>query len=197
MRFFCFVILTCATIMVAQVGAQDTASRIAVVPFKSPFNPDYGVFMADRIAFELYSHTHVPALGKDRFVLVETDTLSHDIQDQLLNIDSQVSPKLLEHLRQQIPANYLLTGSITSTGIHHLDVLLLDLSSGNVVWKGKVRDNPSWVWTHNREVGETPTREIINRLGFGESETGPLPLKAGCCPSRFLFSLCLQEDIRP
>ncbi len=187
MRFFCFVILTCATIMVAQVGAQDTASRIAVVPFKSPFNPDYGVFMADRIAFELYSHTHVPALGKDRFVLVETDTLSHDIQDQLLNIDSQVSPKLLEHLRQQIPANYLLTGSITSTGIHHLDVLLLDLSSGNVVWKGKVRDNPSWVWTHNREVGETPTREIINRLGFGESETGPLPLKAEVLPKQILI----------
>lgn len=186
MRAFFFVILTLATALVPHTYAQDTASRVAVVPFKAPFNPDYGVFMSDRIAFELYSHAHVPALNKDRFVLVETDTLSHEIQDQLQKIDGQASPKLLEILRQQIPANYLVTGSITSTGIHHIDVLLLDLVTGHVVWKGTVRDNPTWVWTHNREVGETPTREIVTRLGFGGSETAPPPLKADELPKHVL-----------
>lgn len=169
------------------VVAQNTAHRIAVMPFKSVFNPDYGAFMADRIAFELYSHAHVPALSRDRFVLVETDTLSHNLQDQLQKIDRRVPAQLLEPLRQKVPANYLLTGSITSTGIHHIDILFLDLTTGEVVWKGTVRDNPSWVWTHNREVGETPALEMRQQFGFGLGETPPPPLAVELLPKQILF----------
>jgi GWxTD domain-containing protein len=182
-----FILLIFTVSVVSHTRAQDTAHRVAVVPFKSTFNPDYGAFMADRIAIELYTHAHVPALGRDRFVLVESDTLSHVIQDQIQKIDRQAPPKLLEYLRQKIPANYLVTGSITTTGIHHIELMLLDLGTGSVVWKGTVRDNPSWVWTQNREVGETPAREVRGHLGFGIGSSAPPPLTAEALPKQVLF----------
>jgi GWxTD domain-containing protein len=185
--FFLFIFLICAVSGGPQIYAQETAFRVAVVPLKSTFNPDYGAFMADRIAIELYSHAHVAALNRDRFVLVETDTLSHDIQDQLHKIDRQTPPQLLEYLRRIIPANYLVTGSVSTTGIHHLDILFLDLGLGKIVWKGVVRDNPSWVWTHNREVGETPANEVRDQLGFGVGATWPQPLTAEALPKQVLL----------
>jgi GWxTD domain-containing protein len=184
-RIFIFFFLL--AVMLARAGAQDKAYRVAVLPFKSTFNPDYGVFMSDRIAFEFYKHAHDSALGRDRFVLVEADTLSHEIQDQLLQVKGAVPAQLLEYLRREIPANYLLTGTVTTTGIHTSQVLFLDLLSGTVVWKGSVRDNPSWVWTHNREVGEAPALEISSSLGFGQTETPPLTLSAEALPDQVLL----------
>lgn len=167
--------------------AQNAAHRVAVVPFKSTFNPDYGVFMADRIAYEFFQHAHMPALGRNRFVLVETDTLTHQVQDEINHSKQRIGSKLHEHLRQEIPANYLLTGTITSTGIHHLKVNFIDLTTGEIVWSNTVRDNPSWVWTHNRDVGETPVEEIRKDLGFGIGETPPPPLSAEDLPKQVLM----------
>lgn len=173
-------------VLPASAHAEEAAHRVAVVPLMSTFNPDYGVFMADRIAFELYSHAYMPALGRKRFVLVETDTLSHQIQNALQNVSHQAPSALLESLRLEIPANFLLTGQISSTGIHHLSVILLDLTTGQVIWKTTVRDNPSWVWTHNREGGETPAREISRQLGFGVGEMPPPALSADELPKQVL-----------
>lgn len=185
-RFFLCILLFWGT-EVSVAYSQNTAHRVAVVPLKSTFNPDYGVFIADRMAFELYAHAHVPALGRNRFVLVEADTLTHQIQDELRTVEGRVSAQLLERLRQRVPANYLVTGTVTSTGIHHIELLFLDLTSGNVVWKGTVRDNPSWVWTHNREVGETPVAQVHSHLGFGIGGTPPPNLKADALPKQVLL----------
>ena len=197
MRFrFCFLIFMFLGVFGVDADAQNTAYRVAVVPLKSTFNPDYGVFIADRMAFELYAHSHVPALGRNRFVLVETDTLTHDVQEELRGLQGQVSPGLLEKLRQKIPANYLVTGTITSTGIHHIEMVFIDLTAGKIIWKGTVRDNPSWVWTHNREVGETPVAEVRGHLGFGIGETPPPKLNADVLPKQVLLQPLFTKNFQ-
>jgi len=99
--------------------------------------------MADRIAYELYRRAYVPALGRARFVLIETDVPMGEI-DQT---DRQLSPELREFLSKRVPATYLLTGSVAFTGIYLIKLKLIDLRPGMIVWTGDVRDNPAWVWT--------------------------------------------------
>ena len=156
----------------ASAFSQSPATfRLAIAPFYSPYNGDYGVYMADRIAYELHRRAYVPALGRARFVLIETDVPMGEI-DQT---DRQLSPELREFLSKRVPATYLLTGSVAFTGIYFIKLKLIDLRTGMIVWAGEVRDNPAWVWTRaHRSVGEIPTGEVRSLLGFDEVET-PVP----------------------
>ncbi|MDE2797895.1 MAG: GWxTD domain-containing protein [Gemmatimonadota bacterium] len=127
--------------------------------------------MADRIAYEIHRRAYVPALGRARFVLIETDVPMGEI-DQT---DRQLSPELREFLSKRVPATYLLTGSVAFTGIYTIKLKLIDLQTGIIVWTGDARDNPAWVWTRaHRSVGEIPAVEVRSSLGFAEEET-PVP----------------------
>ena len=161
-----------ALLLPTSVFSQSPATfRLAIAPFYSPYNGDYGIYIADRIAYELHRRAYVPALGRARFVLIETDMPTREI-DQA---DKQLSPSLHESLSKRVPATYLLTGSVAFTGIYLIKLKLIDLQTGMIVWTGEVRDNPAWVWTRaNRSVGEIPVAEVRSSLGFAEEET-PVP----------------------
>ena len=161
-----------ALLLPASVFSQPPATfRLAIAPFYSPYNGDYGVYMADRIAYELHRRAYVPALGRARLILIETDVPAGEI-DQA---DKQLSPALREFLSKRVPATYLLTGSVAFTGIYTIKLKLIDLQAGVIVWTGEVRDNPAWLWTRaHRVVGEIPAVEVRSALGFAEVET-PAP----------------------
>ena len=164
--------LLIALLLPTSVFSQSpVTSRLAIAPFYFPYNGDYGVYIADRIAYELHRRAYVPALGRARFVLIETDVATGEINQ----VDKQLSPALREFLSKRVPATYLLTGSVAFTGIYTIKLKLIDLQTGMIVWTGDVRDNPAWVWTRaNRSVGEIPVSEVRSSLGFAEEET-PVP----------------------
>ena len=190
----CFYVLT-ALLLPASAFSQPPATfRMAIAPFYSPYNGDYGVYMADRIAYELHRRAYLPALGRARFVLIETDVPMGEI-DQA---DRQLSPALREFLSKRVPATYLLTGSVAFTGIYVIKLKLIDLRTGMIVWTGEVRDNPAWVWTRaNRSVGEIPAAEVRSSLGFAEAET-PVPApEAEHLPRHILMQPLHTTDYLP
>ena len=163
--------LTALLLPVSTFSQPPATFRLAIAPFYSPYHGDYGVYMADRIAYELYRRAYVPALGWARFVLIETDVTTGEINQ----VDKQLTPQLREFLSKRVPATYLLTGSVAFTGIYTIKLKLIDLQTGIIVWTGDARDNPAWVWTRaHRSVGEIPAVEVRSSLGFAEEET-PVP----------------------
>ncbi len=167
----CLFVLSILLLPVSAFSQSPATFRLAIAPFYSPYNGDYGVYMADRIAYEIHRRAYVPALGRARFVLIETDVPMGEI-DQT---DRQLSPELREFLSKRVPATYLLTGSVAFTGIYTIKLKLIDLQTGIIVWTGDARDNPAWVWTRaHRSVGEIPAVEVRSSLGFAEEET-PVP----------------------
>ena len=179
----------------ASIFSQPPATfRLAIAPFYSPYNGDYGVYMADRIAYELHRRAYVPALGRARFVLIETDVPTGEIGQT----DRQLSPALREFLSKRVPATYLLTGSVAFTGIYTIKLKLIDLQTGVIVWMGEVRDNPAWVWTRaHRSVGEIPATEVRSSLGFAEVET-PVPApEAEHLPHHILMQPLHTTDYLP
>ena len=184
-----------ALLLPTSVFSQSPATfRLAIAPFYSPYNGDYGIYIADRIAYELHRRAYVPALGRARFVLIETDVPTKEI-DQA---DKQLSPSLHESLSKRVPATYLLTGSVAFTGIYLIKLKLIDLQTGMIVWTGEVRDNPAWVWTRaNRSVGEIPVAEVRSSLGFAEEET-PVPApEAEHLPHHILMQPLHTTDYLP
>ena len=190
----CFYVLTALLLPVNAFSQPPATFRMAIAPFYSPYNGDYGVYMADRIAYELHRRAYLPALGRARFVLIETDVPMGEI-DQA---DRQLSPALREFLSKRVPATYLLTGSVAFTGIYVIELKLIDLRTGVIVWTGEVRDNPAWVWTRaNRSVGEIPAAEVRSSLGFAEAET-PVPApEAEHLPRHILMQPLHTTDYLP
>ena len=196
-KFFyrmCLYVLTALLLPVSAFSQPPATFRMAIAPFYSPYNGDYGVYMADRIAYELHRRAYLPALGRARFVLIETDVPMGEI-DQA---DRQLSPALREFLSKRVPATYLLTGSVAFTGIYVIKLKLIDLRTGVIVWTGEVRDNPAWVWTRaHRSVGEIPAAEVRSALGFAEAET-PVPApEAEHLPRHILMQPLHTTDYLP
>ncbi len=190
----CLFVLSILLLPVSVFSQPSATFRLAIAPFYSPYNGDYGVYMADRIAYELHRRAYVPALGRARFVLIETDVPIGEIGQT----DRQLSPALREFLSKRIPATYLLTGSVAFTGIYTIKLQLIDLQTGVIVWRGEVRDNPAWVWTRaHRSVGEIPATEVRSSLGFAEVET-PVPApEAEHLPHHILIQPLHTTDYLP
>lgn len=190
----CLFVLSILQLPVSVFSQPPATFRLAIAPFYSPYNGDYGVYMADRIAYELHRRAYVPALGRARFVLIETDVPTGEIGQT----DRQLSPALREFLSKRVPATYLLTGSVAFTGIYTIKLKLIDLQTGVIVWRGEVRDNPAWVWTRaHRSVGEIPATEVRSSLGFAEVET-PVPApEAEHLPHHILIQPLHTTDYLP
>ena len=190
----CLFVLSILLLPISVFSQPPTTFRLAIAPFYSPYNGDYGVYMADRIAYELHRRAYVPALGRARFVLIETDVPTGEIGQ----MDRQLSPALREFLSRRVPATYLLTGSVAFTGIYTIKLKLIDLQTGVIVWMGEVRDNPAWVWTRaHRSVGEIPATEVRSSLGFAEVET-PVPApEAEYLPHHILMQPLHTTDYLP
>lgn len=190
----CFFVLSILQLPISVFSQPPATFRLAIAPFYSPYNGDYGVYMADRIAYELHRRAYVPALGRARFVLIETDVPTGEIGQT----DRQLSPALREFLSKRVPATYLLTGSVAFTGIYTIKLKLIDLQTGVIVWMGEVRDNPAWVWTRaHRSVGDIPATEVRSSLGFAEVES-PVPApEAEHLPHHILMQPLHTTDYLP
>ena len=190
----CLYVLAVLLLPISVFSQPPATFRLAIAPFYSPYNGDYGVYMADRIAYELHRRAYVPALGRTRFVFIEIDVPMGEIGQA----DRQLSPALREFLSKRVPATYLLTGSVAFTGIYTIKLKLIDLHTGVIIWTGEVRDNPAWVWTRaHRSVGEIPAAEVRSSLGFAEGET-PVPApEAEHLPHHILMQPLHTTDYLP
>ena len=177
----------CAGSSLAQESAGP-APGLAVHPLYFPEEPEYGVFMADRIAYELMQHSYFPPLQRRRFELVETDTLGAGLMQRIAGAGEALPGDLLEAIRTRVTARYLLTGDVTATGHLTLHLKFIDLEDGRVRWQDEIVDNPSWTWTRsNREVGEITAEEVRVSMGYGKREAPPPPLPADALPRKVLL----------
>ena len=72
-----------------------------------------------------------------------------------------------------------MTGSVAFTGIYKINLKLIDLQTGAIVWTDTVRDNPAWLWTRaKKSMGDIPIAKIRSLLGFPEAES-PVPVPQG------------------
>ena len=163
----------CVLLHTAFAWAED-APLLTVVPFSYPPDPDYGVFLSDRIAAELMQVSYFPPLQRRRFALVESDTLSRHALTLVVGSKGTLRQDLLQEIRKRVRADYMLCGTIEPGGILRLHLRLVDLATGEVAWAGSVRDNPAWTWSRaNRNIGDIPTEAVRDLLGLGAAETPP------------------------
>jgi GWxTD domain-containing protein len=199
MRFLTVAILFLMGLMPGQSSSQTvvalSAPRLAVSPFDYPTDPDYGVFVADRLAAQLMVRSYSLALERRRFVLVEPDTLPANLTRLVASVATDVPEDALEILRRRSNADYLLTGVVDASGIRAVRARLLSLDDGKVLWSGEIRDDPSWTWSKaNQNIGDIPVEEILNRLGFGETDVGPPPPEVEDLPSEIMIQPVFTTD---
>jgi len=172
-----------------------SAPRLAVTPFLYPADPDYGIFVADRASVELMSRSYSDALERRRFVLVEPDTLTHDLTRLIASVATHVTGEALEHLQRRTQADYLLTGIVDASGIRTIHARLVDLETGKVLWTSEVRDDPAWTWSKaNSNVGDIPAEEIVASLGFGETDRSPPPPEIEDLPAEVMIQPIYTKD---
>ena len=164
-------------------GSADATGRIAVHPFRYNADPDYGVYLADRLTSELYNHSYFQALDSLRFELIEPDTLTNELIERA--IGGTLGPEDLAEVRDHVDADHLVPGTITYLGHLSIQVTVLDVASGRVAWKGSATDNPAWTWTQmDKNVGDIPVASILEAMGYDTFDTRPRPLTADLLPRK-------------
>ncbi len=190
-----FLALTFAQDLFAQSVVTLSAPRIAITPFHYPAEPDYGVFIADRLGAELMGRSYSEALDRRRFILVEPDTLSVSLTRLIASVASEVPARALKTLRERTGADYLITGIVDAAGIRALHTRLIDLSTGRMIWSGEIRDDPAWTWTKaNRNVGDGPAEEIVASLGFSSTDVKPPPPDMEDLPTEIVIQPIYTSD---
>ena|GEM_PF-3581326 len=197
------ILLTLVCLATLLFGEQVLAtSRIAVHPFRFASDPDYGVFLSDRITAELYNRSYFTALDSLRFELIEPDSLSGDLLARTL--DDALTSGDLEAIRGRVDADYIVVGDITELGHFTIRVAVLDLASGTRIWNGETIDNPAWTWTQaSRNVGDIPLQKLVDAMGFGDfdrpvfnPDASDLPRKIALQPVHTTVDGPLAADCR-
>jgi GWxTD domain-containing protein len=179
----------------AQTVVTLSAPRLAVSPFVYPADPDYGVFVADRLGAQLMLRSYSQALARRRFVLVEPDTLPAHLPRLIATVATHVPKEALDTLRRKSNADYLLTGVVDASGIRAVLARLVDLETGKIIWSGEIRDDPSWTWSKaNQNIGDIPVEEILSRLGFSETDIAPPPPAVEDLPREIMIQPVFTTD---
>lgn len=148
-------------------GSAGDVPRLAVFPFSFPEDPDYGVFMSDRLIVELMHHRDIPALQSQWFDLVESDTLKTTILSRIWGNQQKIEGEDLQSLRKAARSDWALIGRVKQIGIREISLKLIDLKTGQSPWQGKARDDLQWLWVYqNIGIGELVATEIVTQLGF-------------------------------
>jgi len=183
--------MVAALAMVMGLSGGTPATQVpalAVLPLDCPGEPEYGVFVADRLAYELAQHAYFVPLERRRFDLVETDTLSFSLVRQLPAGPGRLPDGLAEAIREHVTARFLLTGDVVITGHRTLRLKFVDLDEGSVCWAREVVDDPSWAWTRSsREMGDISAEEVRRSLGYSAHDTPVPPLGADELPRNVLL----------
>ena len=165
--------------------ARESVPTFAIFPFHSPHDPDYGVFMADRLMAELMYHRDVPAWQGRRFELTEPDTLNPGRIQRFLNVRRTLEGPDLETLRKAAGADLALIGSVSDAGIRTLHLKIFDLATGEIRWKGNARDDIKWVWIYaKRQIGDIVMADIMSKLGYLEFDRRPPTLRSEEVPKK-------------
>lgn len=172
--------LTCVLVT---SGSVVSTSRIAVHPFLYTPDSDYGVYIADRLTAELYVNSYFTALDSLRFELIEPDTLSHDLHRKAMT--EKLTEADVEAVRDRVDADHLLLGSVSMVGHLSIEVAVLDVSTGDLIWRGSTTDNPAWTWTQmDKNVGDIPVSALLEAMGYGDFDARPKPLEAEALPRK-------------
>ena len=175
--------------------SRETPPRLAVFPLHSPKDPDYGVWMADRMVYELMRHRDIPAWQGRWFELVEPDTIPPGRLKKMLEKQQTMQGDDLVLLRSAARADQALIGSVTEAGTRHLHMRIVDLETGELMWKGKARDDVKWQWIYaQRKVGEIALGNFMSQLGFLEADQHGIAMQPEEWPLQVAFApLCTSQ----
>ncbi len=174
----------------AEVVPQRQATpRLAVFPLLSERDPDYGVFMADRLVDELMRHRDIPAWQGHWFELVEADAIPHVQMKGILETKQALKRDDLSVLKTAARADYALIGFVSEAGTRTLHVRIVNLDTGETVWMGQARDDVKWQWIYaQREMGEIALGNLMSQLGFLEAHRHGRMMRADEWPLQVAFA---------
>ena len=168
---------------------REAVPRLAVFPLVSENDPDYGVFMADRLVDELMRHRDIPAWRGRWFELVEPDTIPHGRMKRILETKQALKEDDLLLLKTAARADQALIGFVSEAGTRTLHVRLVDLDTGEPVWMGKARDDVKWQWIYaQRDIGEIALGNLMSQLGFQEANRHGRMMRSDEWPLQVVFA---------
>ena len=168
---------------------REAVPRLAVFPLLSENDPDYGVFMADRLVDELMRHRDIPAYQGRWFELVEPDTIPRSRMKRMLETKQALKEDDLLLLKTAARADQALIGFVSEAGTRTLHVRLVDLDTGEPVWMGKARDDVKWQWIYaQRDIGEIALGNLMSQLGFQEANRHGRMMRPDEWPLQVVFA---------
>ncbi len=168
---------------------REAVPRLAVFPLFSEKDPDYGVFMADRLVDELMRHRDIPAYQGRWFELVEPDTIPRIKMKWMVETKQALKDYDLFLLKTAARADWALIGFVSDAGTRTLHVRLVDLDTGEPVWMGKARDDVEWQWIYaQRDIGEIALGNLMSQLGFQEANRHGKMMRSGEWPLQVVFA---------
>lgn len=197
-------------------------SALCVLPFFTPQDPDYGVLLSDRVVTGLYHRRDIAALDRRRFELYEPDGLTGEATEGIFDTLPELQTEDLQALRDACPADFAVLGRQVevsrtgSAGVNTLELYLVDLQTGSVLWSDRIKHDIRYIWASKRwRGGEVFVEDTVARLGFvdhdlrlPEFERGEVPRKISLMPffnvgnpllvkaaERFVHRRLIEDDI--
>ena len=168
---------------------REVIPRLAVFPLFSEKDPDYGVFMADRLVDELMRHRDIPAWQGRWFELVEPDTIPRGKMKWMVGRKQALKDYDLFLLKTAARADQALIGFVSDAGTRTLHVRLVDLDTGEPIWMGKARDDVEWQWIYaQRDIGEIALGNLMAQLGFQKANRHGKMMRSGEWPLQVVFA---------
>lgn len=146
---------------------REAPPRLAVFPLATDKDPDYAVFMSDRLVDELMRHRDIPAWQGRWFELVEPDTLPAVRMKDIAAMEQAIKGDDLNLLRSAAQADRAMVGYVSHAGTRTLHVRLIDLATGEPLWSGRARDDEQWQWIYaQRAAGDIAMSNLMHQLGY-------------------------------
>ena len=184
-----FLLVFSAAAQCEDLPQREAVPRLAVFPLLSEKDPDYGVFMADRLVDELMRHRDIPAYQGRWFELVEPDTIPRGKMKWMVERKQALKDYDLFLLKTAARADQALIGFVSDAGTRTLHVRLVDLDTGESVWMGKARDDVEWQWIYaQRDIGEIALGNLMSQLGFQEANRHGKMMRSDEWPLQVVFA---------
>ena len=178
-----------AAVQCEDLPQREVVPRLAVFPLVSEKDPDYGVFVADRLVDELMRHRDIPAYQGRWFELVEPDTIPQGRMKWMVGRKQALKDYDLFLLKTAARADQALIGFVSDAGTRTLHVRIVDLDTGEPIWMGKARDDVEWQWIYaQRDIGEIALGNLMAQLGFQEANRHGRMMRSGEWPLQVVFA---------
>ena len=187
--FSIFLLVFSTAVQCEDLPQREAVPRLAVFPLFSEKDPDYGVFMADRLVDELMRHRDIPAYQGRWFELVEPDTIPRGKMKWMVETKQALKDYDLFMLKTAARADQALIGFVSDAGTRTLHVRIVDLDTGEPIWMGKARDDVKWQWIYaQRDIGEIALGNLMSQLGFQEANRHGRMMRSDEWPLQVVFA---------